>query len=91
LNVRRSDRSSDHEVYEKIFKVRKDKLLAALYWLVKHNVLYQEYDDVIDPSNLDWMGDENECILPRSCTILLHIQTEKDDSPEEGGMGTSAG
>jgi hypothetical protein len=49
LNVRRSGRSSDHEVYRNIFKVRKDKVLAALYWLVKHNVLYQEYDVVIDP------------------------------------------
>ena len=50
LHVRRSGRSSDHEVYEKIFKVRKDKVLAALYWLVKHNVLYQEYNVQIDPS-----------------------------------------
>jgi hypothetical protein len=55
LNVRRSGRSSDHEVYKNIFKVRKDKALTALYWLVKHNILYQEYDAVIDPSNIDWM------------------------------------
>jgi hypothetical protein len=42
---------------------------------------------LIDPSNLDWMGDENECILPISCTI----QTEKEDSPEDDDMGPSAG
>jgi hypothetical protein len=53
LNVCRSGRSSDHEVYEKIFKVRKDKVLSTFYWLVKHIVFYQEYDAVIDPSNLD--------------------------------------
>jgi hypothetical protein len=41
LNVRRSGISSDHEVYGKIVKVRKYKVLAALYRLVKHNVLYQ--------------------------------------------------
>jgi hypothetical protein len=41
LNVRILGRSSDHEVYEKQFKVWKYKVLAALYWLVKHNVLYQ--------------------------------------------------
>jgi hypothetical protein len=41
LNVRRSGRSSENEVYDRVFKVRKDKLLAALYWLVKYNVLYQ--------------------------------------------------
>jgi hypothetical protein len=83
LNVRRSCRSSDHEVYEEIFKVRKDKVLAALYWQVK----YQEYDVLIDPSNIDWMGDENECILIISCTI----HTEKDDSPEDDDMGPLAG
>jgi hypothetical protein len=41
LNVRRSGRSSYSEVYERVVKVRKDKVLEALYWLVKYNVLYQ--------------------------------------------------
>jgi hypothetical protein len=41
LNVRMLGRSSDNEVYGNIFRVRKDKVLAALYWLVKHNVVYQ--------------------------------------------------
>jgi hypothetical protein len=31
LNIRRSGRSSDNEVYERVFKVRKDKVLTALY------------------------------------------------------------
>jgi hypothetical protein len=87
LNLRRLGRSSNHEVYDKIFKIWKDKVLSALYWLVKHNVLYQEYDVVIDPSNIVWMGDENECILPISCII----QTEQDTSPEDDDMGASGG
>jgi hypothetical protein len=87
LNVRRLERSSDNEFYERVFKVRKDKVLAALYLLVKHNVLYQEYEAVIDPSNIDWMGDENECVLPISCTN----QTDQDGSPEDDDMGPSAG
>jgi hypothetical protein len=49
FNVRRSGRSSDNEVYERVFKVRKEKVLEALYWLVKYNALYQEYEVVIDP------------------------------------------
>jgi hypothetical protein len=44
-------------------------VLSALYWLVKHNILYQEYDVVIDTSNLDWMGGENEFILPVSSNM----------------------
>jgi hypothetical protein len=87
LNVRRSGRSSYHEVYEKILKARKDKVLSSLYCLVKQNALYQEYDVVIDPSSLDWMGDENECILPMPCTI----HTEQDTSPEDDNTGPSAG
>jgi hypothetical protein len=87
LNVRRLGRSSDNEMYERVFKVRKDKVLAALYWLVKYNVLYQEYEVLIDTSNLDWMGDENECVLPISCTI----QTDQDSSPEDDDMGPSVG
>jgi hypothetical protein len=63
-------------------------VLTALYWLVKYNVLYQEYDVVIDPSNIDWMGDQNECILP---ILSCNIQTEKDDSPEDDEMGASVG
>jgi hypothetical protein len=42
---------------------------------------------VIDPSNLDWMGDENECVLPISCTI----QTDQDSSPEDDDMVPSSG
>jgi hypothetical protein len=49
LNVRRLVRSSDNEVYKRVFKVRKDKVLEALYVLVKYKVLYQEYEVVIDP------------------------------------------
>jgi hypothetical protein len=41
LNVRRSGRSSDTEVYERVSKVHKDKVLEAIYCLVKYNLLYQ--------------------------------------------------
>jgi hypothetical protein len=60
FNVRWSGRSSDQEVYEKIFKVRRNKVLAALYWFVEHTVLFQECKVIIDPSNLDWTGDDDE-------------------------------
>jgi hypothetical protein len=83
LDIMRLGRSSDNEVYDRVFKVQKYKVLAALYWLVKHNVFYQEYEVVIDPSNLDWLGNENECVLPISCTI----QTDEDGSPEDVYMG----
>jgi hypothetical protein len=83
LNVIRSGRSSDQEVYERVFKVRRQKVLAALYWLVEHNVIYKEYGVTIDPSNLDWMLDEEVCTLPISCSI----ETSEDNTPEDDDMG----
>jgi hypothetical protein len=89
--VSRLGRSSDNEVYERVVKVPKGKVLAELYWLVKYNVLYQEYDVVIDPSNLYLMGDENECILPISCKIHTEQDSDADSSPEDDKMGPSDG
>ena len=83
LKVMRSGSSSDHEVYERVFTVRRTKVLAALYWLVEHNVLYKEYGVTIDPSNLDWMGDEEVCTLPLNCSI----ETSEDSTPEDDDMG----
>jgi hypothetical protein len=85
FSLRQSGRSSDQEVYEKIFKVRRKKAVVALNWLVEHNVLYQEFKVVTNPSNLDWMGDDEECTLPITCTI----ETQYDDTPEDDDMGPS--
>jgi hypothetical protein len=85
LNVIRSGRSSDQEVYESIFKVRRQKVLDALYCLVEHNVLYKEYGVTIDPINLDFMVNEEVCTLP-----LNHsIETSEDNTPEDDDMGPS--
>jgi hypothetical protein len=80
--VIRSGRSSDQEVYERVFKVRRQKVIAALYWLVEHNVLYKEYGVTIDPSNLDWMVDEEVCTLPLSCSIETSEDDDMGPAPE---------
>jgi hypothetical protein len=82
LHLIRSGRSSDQAVYERVFKVRRQKVLTALYWIVEHNVLYKEYGVTIDPSNLDWMGDEEVSTLPLSCSI----ETSEDNTPEDDDM-----
>jgi hypothetical protein len=81
--VIRSGKYSDQEVYERVFKVRRQDVLAALYWFLEHNVLYKEYGVTIDPSNLDWMVDEEVCTLPLSC----YIETSEDSIPEDDDMG----
>jgi hypothetical protein len=59
--------------------------LAALYWLVEHNVLYQEYKVIIDPSNLDLMSDDDEWCLP----ITYTIDTKDGYTPEDDDVGPS--
>jgi hypothetical protein len=81
-NVTRSGRSSDQEVYERVFKVRRQKVLAAFYWFVEHNILYNEYGVTIDPSKLDWMGDEEVYTLPLS----FSIETSEDNTLEDDDM-----
>jgi hypothetical protein len=69
FSVRWSGRSSNQEFYENVSRVRRKKVLADLYWLMEHNVLYQESTVVVDPSNLDCICDDDECTLPITCTI----------------------
>lgn len=55
-------KDKDGEMKTKLLKVRKEKVLSALTWLVEHNVEYG--DIVIDENNLDWMGNDEERELP---------------------------
>lgn len=57
-----------------IFKIRREKVLAALRWLKKHHKGYAEDPDlIIDENNLSWMDGKNECELPSS---MLHTSYE---------------
>jgi hypothetical protein len=40
---------------------------------------------IIDPSNLDWKGDEDECTLPITCTI----DTQDNGNPYDDSLVTS--
>ena len=54
----------DGDDQTQVYKVRKDKVLAALYWLKKHHKEYANDEDlVIDEGNLDWMKGKNEVDL----------------------------
>ena len=62
IRVVKNYTGKDGEIETTTFKIRRDKVLAALYWLKKHNHIYRN-EVVIDTSNLDWMGDSNEMDL----------------------------
>lgn len=44
------------------FFIRRSKVLKALHWLKEHNIHYAEIQ--INTTNLDWMGNEQEALLP---------------------------
>ena len=50
------------EVVTKSFRIRKQKVLDALWWLQKYNTSYK--DIKIDESNLNWMENNHEAELP---------------------------
>ena len=54
----------------KAFRVRKDVVLAALNWLKKHSVSYQNIK--IETNNLNWI-DGNEAVLPAALQSRIVI------------------
>ena len=54
----------------KAFRVRKDVVLAALNWLKKHSVSYQNIK--IETNNLNWI-DGNEAVLPAALQSSIVI------------------
>ena len=54
------------------FRVRRTKVMRALIWLKRHNRHYK--DITIEEGNLDWLGDEEEGILP---VTTIHLDDEK--------------
>lgn len=56
--VRKVNKNDLKEVSYQEFKVRRKKVLSALKWLKRHNILY--HDICIDASALDWMEGKEE-------------------------------
>lgn len=85
IKVVRRGMSKDQQVYEKMFKVNKDRVLKALYWLVKYNTLYKDYNIIINENNLSWMGNKKIATLPVKDTVVVGETIEYDD----GDLGPS--
>jgi hypothetical protein len=58
------------------FKVRRSKILDALQWLKMHNVHYHDID--INTSNLDWMNDAEEAVVPSTVHEHSFVEDPKN-------------
>ena len=87
VTVVRKGMNSKQEVFEKMFKVRKQKVIYALEWLVKHNTLYREYAVTIDESRLDWMGTQAEAVIP--VINEVELDSADDNGDDDGDLGPS--
>ena len=71
-------------INNKIFSVRKIKVLNTLYWLSKYSKVFKEGCIQIDPSRLDWMGDDIERELPLK-TQIIEIDREETEVKKDNG------
>ena len=79
VNVVKSFRDKQNVPHKLTFRIRKQKVLAALRWLVKYNT---EYSNItIKESNLEWMSEEEED-LPQPVTNDAD-ESEQSDSEAE--------
>ena len=76
------DCEGDEQVH--IYKVRRHKVLAALYWLKKHHKEYANDPDlIINEQNLDWMGGKNEADLKGVINLETTSSSENDKMSDE--------
>jgi hypothetical protein len=57
VKVVRKGMNKHQDVFERMFKVQKQRVLVALKWLIRFNTLYRDYSVEIKEDNLSWMGD----------------------------------
>jgi len=74
VKVIRDSKSKCGNQIKKAFTVNRRKVLSALLWLKKHNILYKDID--IDESRLDWMNNCKKCELKRVVTISSESSLE---------------
>ena len=60
---------------KKAFTVDRRRVVTALLWLKKHNILYKDID--IDESRLSWMKNQKQCVLQEIITLNSDSPTEE--------------
>ena len=73
----------DGEVTSKTFSIRKLKVMEALRWLQKYNLLYR--DITICEENLDWIEDGVEQILPPTISEIILDESLANKRNEDRG------
>lgn len=80
------DKKGENQV--RVFMVNRNRVLRALYWLVKYHRDYKKaYEDgllTIDPTALDWMASTGEEELPS-----ITIENNRPSKPSDENIGVS--
>lgn len=87
IKMVRTFTGSDGQISTKTYMVNKDRVMRALWWLVRHHrdykAAYENGELVIDPSNLDWLGDDEEGELPSVAKIERTFDSREEADGEE--------
>ena len=81
IKIIKGFKNEDGTDNETTFMIRRTKVLNALKWLKKYNVIYRELV-TIDPSNLDWMESDEE--------RELQVSVSEDFTDEENIMSENS-
>lgn len=73
----------DEEIV-KHFKVRKRKVMNALYWLTKHNRYYK--DMIIEENNLSWMNGQVDSIVDKETMFELKERKRKQIESKDSNI-----
>ena len=89
VHVVKHYKSKSGEKTSFMFKIRRNVVLQALYWLKEHHPGYADIN--IKPSNLDWMNGTEEADLTTDVTDDDEINEEEndDDNGNENDLGPS--
>ena len=66
----------DRNIVNKAFTINRNRVMTALEFLKKHNILYEDIQ--INPENLLWMEDKEECTM-QSIIEIESSETEEED------------
>jgi hypothetical protein len=76
IRVVRSAMNKDGEIEDKIFRIRRGKVMDALLWLSRYNRLYK--DIILNENNLDWMEGKAEA--------ELEVTTTEEEDSDDGDL-----
>lgn len=88
----RTFKDAEGSVQTRTYMVNRQRVMKSIHWLIKYHrdykIAFETGELMIDPSNLDWMGEEDEAELP-SVAELSRVYESRLLADGERNFGVS--